>query len=277
MLIDWHTNLWMPEHFGPEAKELTGRVSSNDGSPQAFERDVLGTADRAVIVTMNFPKIGLNVPNTFVAEVVAKHKDRVKGLACVDPMHPNAERDLEHAIRELGLQGLKISPVYGVFDPWCAEAGRLYRLCERLRVPLLWHQSAGFASQCALDWGRPALLDRIGREFPRLKQIVAHLGQPWMEEAVVLLRKHPQIYSDLSARFHRKWQLYHGLMVAKEYGVTGQLLFGSDFPVRSTAAAAAEFRALNDWGEGVRMPRFPDETIEEIISGRPWSLIWDGA
>ncbi len=23
--------------------------------------------------------------------------------------------------------------------------------------------------------------------------------------------------------------------------------------------------------------RFPDETIEEIISGRPWSLIWDGA
>lgn len=275
MLIDWHTNLWLPEHFGPEAQELTQRVSTNDGSPEAFERQVLATAEKAVVVTMNFPKIGLNVPNEFVAEFVAKHKDRVKGLACVDPMMPGAEHELEGAIRELGLAGLKISPVYGVFDPWCREAGRLYRLCEKLRVPLLWHQSAGFSSQCALDWARPALLDRIGREFPKLKQIVAHLGQPWMEETVVLLRKHPQIYSDLSARFHRKWQLYHGLMVAKEYGVTGQLLFGSDFPVRSTAAALAEFRALNDWGPDVKLPRFPEEAIEQIISGRPWSLIWD--
>jgi hypothetical protein len=119
MLIDWHTNLWLPEHFGPEAQELTHRVSTNDGSPAAFERDVLGSAERAVVVTMNFPRIGLNVPNSFVAELVARHRERVKGLACVDPLSPTAERDLEHAIRELGLSGLKISPVYGVFDPFC--------------------------------------------------------------------------------------------------------------------------------------------------------------
>src|SRR5262249_5678832 len=118
------------------------------------------------------------------------------------------------------------------------------------------------------------LLDKIAREFPRLRMIVAHLGQPWMAETVVLLRKHPQLMADLSARFHRRWQLYHGLMLALEYRVTDQLLFGSDFSVRTTEQAPAEFRALNDWGSGVSMPMFPPEIIEDIILNRPFERIW---
>jgi predicted TIM-barrel fold metal-dependent hydrolase len=104
--------------------------------------------------------------------------------------------------------------------------------------------------------------------------ILAHIGQPWTGEAVVLLRKHPQILTDLSARFHRKWQLYNALMLALEYKVTGQILFGSDFPVRTPETAMAEFRALNDWGEGVSMPKFPEEVIEDIINNRPFEMLW---
>ncbi len=275
MVIDWHANLWLPSHFAEGETEMGTRVAgTGDASPEAFECDVAASAEQFIVITMNFERMGLQVPNRFVADFVQTHKGRAKGFACVDPMSGNAECDLEQAIVELGLHGLKISPVYGGFDPWCAEAGRIYKLCDRLGVPLLWHQSAGYPSSCTLEHGRPVLLDRIAREFPNLRMIIAHLGQPWMEETVVLLRKHKQIYADLSARFHRKWQLYHGLMVALEYGVTDQLLFGSDFPVRSTADAMAEFRALNDWGPDASMPRFPDEVIEDIITNRPLELLW---
>jgi predicted TIM-barrel fold metal-dependent hydrolase len=104
--------------------------------------------------------------------------------------------------------------------------------------------------------------------------IVAHLGQPWVGETVVLLRKHPQIFADLSARFHRQWQLYNGLMLALDYKVTDQLLFGSDFPLRTTAAADEEFRGINEWGSTVTLPKIPGEIIEDIIHNRPFELIW---
>lgn len=274
-MIDWHANLWLPEHFDPEEKEYLARVGGQPGAaPADFEKHVAAVADQFCVVTMQFRALKLHVPNEFVADFVRKHGNRAKGFACVDPMAEDAPAKLEYAVRELGLHGLKISPVYGAFDPWCQEAARLYRLCDKLRVPLLWHQSAAYASASALEHGNPILLDKIGREFPRLRMIVAHLGQPWMGETVVLLRKHPQIFSDLSARFHRKWQLYNGLMLALEYKVTSQLLFGSDFPLRTTQQALDEFRGLNDWGEGVTLPKFPREVIEDIVTNRPLDLLW---
>jgi predicted TIM-barrel fold metal-dependent hydrolase len=278
MIIDWHANLSLDSHFAEEEAEFASRVgSSRSAPPDLFERDVAGLAEKFVVVGMRFPILKMDVPNAFVAEFVARHKNCARGFACVQPFEEDAPKTLTHAIRGLGLHGLKISPVYGGFDPWGREAGELYKVCDALGVPLLWHQSAAYASGAWLEMANPILLDRICREFPRLKMIVAHLGQPWMAETVMLLRKHPHIYSDLSARFHRKYQLYQGLMLAHEYGVTKQLLFGSDYPVRTTAAALAEFRSLNDWEDGVRLPRFPEEAIEDIINNRPLNLIWADA
>jgi hypothetical protein len=275
MLIDWHTNLALPEHYDPSENEYIKRVGiANDETPAAHEKHVAAVAAKFAVVTMRFKRLKVNVPNEFVAAYVHKHKGRAKGFANVDPLDDNAPRELEHAIKELGLHGLKISPVYGGFDPWCKEAGRIYQVCDRLRIPLLWHQSAAYASESTLEYGNPILLDRIGREFPKLRMIVAHVGQPWVAETAVLLRKHPQILSDLSARFHRKWQLYNALMLALDYKVTGQLLFGSDFPLRTTTEALREFRDLNNWGEGVTMPKFPPEIIEDIIENRPFEMLW---
>ena len=63
-------------------------------------------------------------------------------------------------------------------------------------------------------------------------------------------------------------------MLALEYKVTDQLLFGSDFPMQTSQAALDSFRAVNDWGEGVALPQIPEETIEDIAFNRPFSLLW---
>jgi predicted TIM-barrel fold metal-dependent hydrolase len=275
MIVDWHTNLKKPE-FQTNVAEFAKKVApTRSGDPESFDKHVATTAEHFVVITLNFPRLGQAVPNEFVAEHVKRHKGRAIGLACVDPYEVNAPKKLEHAIKELGLRGLKCSPVYGGFDPWCQEAWALYEVCNRLGVPILWHQSAAYAQFAMHEYASPTFLDRIARTYPKMKMIVAHLGQPWMDECVVLMRKHPQIFADLSARFHRKWQLYHGLMTALEYGVTDRLLFGSDFPLRSPAEAMAEFRTLNDWGPDVKLPVFPNEIIEQIINDRPLTLVWE--
>ena len=213
------------------------------------------------------------MPNDFIAEQVRAYDGRAVGLACVDPRDPGAPAELERSITTLGLSGLKLSPPYQDFDPWSTEAWRLYEIADGHGVPIMFHQASAFASQAALEWANPILLDRIARSFPALRLIVAHLGQPWVEETVQLMRKHRHVFADLSARYYRRWQLYTGLMAALDYGVTGQLLFGSDFPMQTSADAAAAFRAVNDWGPDVKLPRIPDPVIEDIISRRPLSLL----
>ena len=87
------------------------------------------------------------------------------------------------------------------------------------------------------------------------------------------MRKNENVFADLSARFHRKWQLYNGLRSAIEYRVTDRLLFGSDFPVTTTRAAARAFQAINDWEDGVRLPPIPPEVIDQILYERPLELL----
>lgn len=274
-LIDWHSHCWLQEHLGQEhAAELAARTHGGpEADPEQHRAGVASTADKFVVVGIRWGQLGANVPNDFVAEYVAQYPGRAIGLSSVDPNDADAPAEFERAIKTLGLKGLKLSPVYQGFDPWSPAAWQLYELADQMNVPIMFHSAAAFAAQGVLEWGSPVLLDKVARAFPNLRIILAHLGQPWISETVQMLRKHKQVFSDLSARYYRHWQFYQGLMEALDYQVQGQLLFGSDFPMMSTADAMAAFRAVNEWGPDVSLPKIPEAVIEDILYNRPLSLL----
>jgi hypothetical protein len=141
-----------------------------------------------------------------------------------------------------------------------------------LGIPILWHQASAFPAQSVLEYGDPLLLDKVARAFPELRMILAHFGLPWSDITVQLLRKNKQLYTDVSARMYRKWEMYNALLHALDYDVTGQILFGSDFPVQTTEEALATFRSIPAFAPG--LPPIPDAVIEDIIHNRPFELIW---
>ena len=273
-LVDWHTHCYRPEHLGAEAgATMQARVGGGEADPDAHRRGVVESgADRFVVIKMP-TRWGRAIPNDFIAEYVARYPGRAVGFAAVDPNDDGAAAEFERSVVRLGLRGLKLSPVYHGFDPWSRPAWRLYEMADAFGTPVMFHMGGAYDPEASLEWGSPLLLDRVARTFPRLRLIVAHLGQPMMQETVMLMRKNANVFADLSARFHRRWQLYSGLQVAIEYRVTDRLLFGSDFPVATTAEAAAAFRAINDWGPDVRLPPIPPALIDEILYQRPLELL----
>ena len=68
-----------------------------------------------------------------------------------------------------------------------------------------------------MEYARPILLDAVARACPDLVICAAHLGHPWCEELLVVLRKHPNMYADISALHTRPMQLYFALRAAVEY------------------------------------------------------------
>ena len=69
-----------------------------------------------------------------------------------------------------------------------------------------------------LRYAHPLLMDEIAIRFPELRVVMAHMGHPWQRETIVTIRKHPNVYADVSALFYRPWSFYEGLRLATEWG-----------------------------------------------------------
>ena len=94
---------------------------------------------------------------------------------------------------------------------------------------------------------------------------MAHLGHPYEHECDAVIRKNPNVYSDISALHYRLFQMYHSLMLVQEYGVWNKHLFGSDYPFTTVDASIDGLRRLNDQVEGSKLPRLNAAEFEALI------------
>ena len=154
-----------------------------------------------------------------------------------------------------------------------SHALRIYGQAARLGLPILFHQGLYFCAGSKMEYARPALLDDIAREFPELKIIVAHLGYPWVDETVVLISKHPNVYADISGLLHRPWQAYNALLSAYQFGVMEKLLFGSDFPYTTPAGCIESLYSINHICHGTSLPTLPREKLRRIVERDALSLL----
>jgi predicted TIM-barrel fold metal-dependent hydrolase len=268
MIFDCHTHLFGASHVGGEflraSKRAWGESYELIVTPENHW-ELYQHIDGAIVLAFNCPATGVVVPNEFVAQYVQGHPGKLFGFASVNPHDTTAPQQLRYAVKELGLVGLKMAPIYQNFYPDRIEYFPIYAMAQELGIPLMWHQGTSFVPEGFLDASRPAMLDPIARTFPNLKMVIAHLGHPWTEECVAVIRKNPNVYADISALGSRPWQFYHAMLSVVEYGVPHKVLFGSDYGFFTPQQTIDSFRRINDIVEGTKLPRIPDQVIEDII------------
>jgi predicted TIM-barrel fold metal-dependent hydrolase len=198
-----------------------------------------------------------------VVDYVQQDPTRLIGFLSLDPTQPNWQAEMEYGHQVLGLQGIKLMPMYAGFYPQDDQLDPLWAYAQQHNLPVLLHTGTTFVSQATLETTLPRHIDVVARRFPEARIIMAHLGHPFEGECVAVIRKHPHVYADVSALHYRPWQLFHSLMLVHEYGVWQKLLFGTDFPFTTVAASVAGLRSLAE----VKIDRFglPLEKIEEMI------------
>lgn len=267
MVTDCHTHVGEDSHlFGDFRADL--ERSWPDviwaGSPEQHWAAMSGI-DRAIVVAFDAPAVGFVVPNEYVADYVARHPARLVGFASVDPNREDWRDRLHHAVDDLSMKGLKVGPIYQHFDPIGDAGMALFREAERLGLPVLCHQGTTFVRDAPLRYARPWLLDEVATACPDLTLWIAHLGHPWYEETMAVIRKHPRLFADVSALHTRPVQLYLALRAAVEYRVTDKLLLGSDFPFATIDGTISALRTVNDVVAGSGWPPIPESAIEGII------------
>ena len=270
MIVDVHTHVWeCPCHIG-ETFIHDARVTAGAGYKDIHvdlgrHWDAMQPVDRAIVLGFRARHVGVLVPNEYVAEYVGKHPEKLIGFASVDPQDPDAVEQLDDAIQRLKLRGLKMGPIYQNVAPTDSRFRRIMKRCEELRVPVLIHQGTTFCANVSLEISQPILLQPLALEFPRLRMVIAHMGHPWIDETMVLIRKNRNFFADISALYYRPWQFYNALISAKEYGVLDRLLFGSDYPFTTPQSSMDALRKVNEMAAGTNLPRIPEDALEALI------------
>jgi uncharacterized protein len=282
MIIDCHTHIWQsPDQLGavdlgelsmaerramhrvsPSGKVIQRLIPSGD--PDLHMQQTQGI-DKTIILGFRSKYLNAGVPNDFVAGYVRRDPSRLIGFAGIDPTEAGALDDLLLAHEKLGLRGVAVSPAGQDFHPADTRAMRLFAKCDDLKMPVVFHPGGLMNEQSKLEFGRPFLIDEVARNFPNLRIVIAQMGQPWIDETVVLLGKHRHVFADISGLLIRPWPGYNALVSAHQYGVIDKLLFGSDFPYIKPADCIEALYSINTLVQGTNLPVVPREALRGIV------------
>ena len=191
------------------------------------------------------------VGNDYVAGVVRKYPEQFIGFASVDPWKGAiAVQELERAVNELGLRGLKLMPITQAFFPNDQRFYPLWEKCAELGVPALFHTGqtgigAGTpgGGGLKLKYSQPLCLDDVAADFPNLTIIMAHPAVPWQEEQLSVALHKANVYIDLSG-----WSPKYFRPVLIQYANTilqDKVLFGSDYPLIQPDRWLEDFERLD--------------------------------
>jgi len=134
------------------------------------------------------------------AELAKKYKNKLIPWCRISPhLGVAGVRELETCVKELGIRGLEVSTFRERLYANDKKYYPLYTKCVELNIPARIYTTMNYATDRAMDIGRPIYLDEVARDFPELT-IIAGLGDwPWVPELVGLARRHQNIYIDLAA------------------------------------------------------------------------------
>ena len=285
MIIDVHTHL--PSHMDtvPEDEmayetamrsgdkvQLTNSIDDYIKDMKIVDKSfIFGIAPRPwkpnerVLKVSGWPK-NLN-QNDVAYQTSLKNPEKIIPFMTLHPLDPNWEEEYERCIGDLNCQGIKLGPNYQDFDPLSEEAFRLFARLEKDKIPIIFHQGTSPMTEAPLTYAHPLLTtDKIAMAFPKLTMILAHLGHPWQTDCLSVVRKHPNVWADMSAQFYRPYSFWQGMRLFYEWGAIDKILFGSDWPVTKPQDNIESLLNLPKFPKDHHLPTIPEESINGIIN-----------
>jgi predicted TIM-barrel fold metal-dependent hydrolase len=278
VITDCHIHIAPIDLYKPHALELMKRKRTNFDeiaeycrSPQAFLKylDRCGV-DRAVLINYVAPEvIGFTSEvNQFVADYTKHDPKRLISCGSLHPRHTtNIMAEVEYILR-LGLRMIKIHPPHQLLFPndylhGVKELEIIYRAAEANGIPIMFHTGTSIFPGARNKYGDPIYLDDVAVDFPKLTILMAHGGRPlWMNTAFFLLRRHANVYLDISGIPPKTLLKYFPRLDE----IAHKTLFGTDWPgpgVPDVKQNLEEFKALSVSAE-----------IREQILSKTAATIW---
>ena len=101
--------------------------------------------------------------------------------------------------------------------------------------------------------------------FPNLTIIMAHIGHPWQIDCIVVIRKHPNVWADVSGSVLPPVGPLQRHARGDRMGRAGQTALRLRLPRLHAHETMERLRDVNGVIRGTALPPVPEDKIEEII------------
>ena len=203
---------------------------------------------------VNYPSPDLMGFTDYTNEFAVKYAEadpvRLLPYGGVHPLFSkNPVRDVEHLV-EIGTRVLKIHPPHqkvaaNAYTDGLESLAAIYSTCEKNGVPVMIHTGTSIFPGARSKYGNPMEIDDVAIDFPDLQILMAHGGRPlYMDEAFFILRRHKNVWLDLSGIPPLKLLDYFPRI--EEIG--DRVLWGTDWPspgVESMRGNVEQFFSLS--------------------------------
>ncbi|MBO5245380.1 MAG: amidohydrolase family protein [Selenomonadales bacterium] len=181
---------------------------------------------------------GLTIP---IAECIGIDEASVHASA------DNAVLDrFDKALAQPTSVGLKVYAGYRPIHVADKRYHPFYELARAHDVPVVIHTGETALPQALLKYAHPLTVDELAVQFPDVRFVMAHTGNPWIIDAVQVARKNPNVYLELSGLFAGRFDaramaeeerayLDYIRMWMKYLGRYDKILYGSDWPLVNQA------------------------------------------
>jgi predicted TIM-barrel fold metal-dependent hydrolase len=190
------------------------------------------------------------LPLEKLVPIVADHRNLYLTGSIQMTGNRNFDRDLitlQSAIQNKHIIAVKLYPGYEYFYPNDCICDPIYTMCTEHQIPVIFHSGDAWweLHTPLVRYAYPIYIDDVAVKYPKLKILIAHLGNPWIRETAEMISKNKNVYTDLSGilfppsrhrRFVKRYteKLKERLLdLVAYYGDTDKLLFGTDYPLYS--------------------------------------------
>jgi uncharacterized protein len=194
------------------------------------------------VPAMNMDDEQLHASCRALAEAVAAHSGRFIGAVGVDPkLGYTAARHVRIAVEQYGMRAIRVLPMWtgiAIDDPL---AYPLYTAACDLGVPVCINVGTpGPMKPARLQ--RTILVDEVALCFPDLPIVMSHVGDPWVDETISMLVKHPNVFL-MTAGFAPK-HLPAQLVRLMDSRGRDKVMWASYFPIMTVERTLREAREL---------------------------------
>lgn len=173
-------------------------------------------------------------------------------IGIADPTRTEAEhfRRADALLATGQVRALKAYLGYLHFAPDHAGYRPYYELAARHQIPFIFHTGDTYSPKAKLRFAHPLLVDDVAVDYPQVRFVMAHVGNPWLTDAAEVIYKNINVWADLSGlvvgdalSFHdeRRQDLLRDTAAAVRRAFTeaerpNRFVYGSDWPLVPMAA-----------------------------------------
>jgi len=134
-----------------------------------------------------------------IAELVRGPKLHPIGLAHPERFDRDHMDRVEEVLKLGKVKALKAYLGYLHYEPFSPGYRLYFMLAAKYKIPVIFHCGDTYSRTAKVKYAHPLKIDEVAVDYPDTRFVLAHFGNPWLQDAAQVIYKNKNVWADLSA------------------------------------------------------------------------------